>query len=112
VSVVIEHFSIDALCLFLVRGPNIVWTEVEGSDHVEGDLAVKPEALEADRGNFFAALVEGTNLRSAQRKERIFILGSIWGEDRRGMTNGLCGRRGHIEMGMGVGWEKGAVAPP
>jgi hypothetical protein len=75
VSVVIEYFGIDVLCLFLVHGPNVVWAEVERSDHVEGDLAVKPEALEPDRGNFFSSLVEGTNLCSTQRKER--ILGSI-----------------------------------
>jgi hypothetical protein len=75
VSVVIDLFGIGALCLFLVRGPNVVWTEVERSDHVEGDLAVKPEALEPDRGDFLTALVEGTNLCSVQRKER--ILGSV-----------------------------------
>ena len=70
-SVVIDRFGIDALCLILVRGPNVVWTEVERSDHVESDLAVKPEALEPDRGDFLAALVEGTNLCSARRRERI-----------------------------------------
>jgi hypothetical protein len=70
VSVVFDLFGIDALCLVLVHGLDVVWTEVERSDHVEGDLAVKPEALEPDRGNFFATLVEGTNLCSAQRKDQ------------------------------------------
>ena len=111
VSVVIGLFGIDAFCLFLVRGRNVVWTEVESSDHVEGNLAVKAEALEPDRGDLFAALVEGTNLCSVQRKE--YTLGSIDREsDRRGRTDRMCGRRGHIEMGMGEGEEKGAVAPP
>jgi hypothetical protein len=75
VSVVIDLFGIEVFCLFLVHGLNVMWTEVERSGHVEGDLAVKPEALEPDSGDFFAALVEGTNLCSAQRKER--VLGSI-----------------------------------
>lgn len=61
---VIDHFGIDALCLFLIHGRNVVWTEVKRSDHVEGDLAVKPEALEPDRCDFFAALVEGPDLRN------------------------------------------------
>ena len=78
VSVVIDLFGIDALCVFLVHRPNVVWTEVERSDHVEGNLAVKPEALEPDRVDFIAALVEGTDLCSEQRKKR--ILGSIDGE--------------------------------
>jgi hypothetical protein len=78
VSMVIGLFGIDALRLFLVRGQKVVWTEVERSDHVEGDLAVKPEALETDRGDFFAALVEGSNLCSVQRKEH--ISGSTNGE--------------------------------
>lgn len=69
-SVVFDFFGIDALSLFLVRGLNVVWTEVERSDHIEGDLTVKPEALEPDRGDFIAALVEGTNLCSAQRKDQ------------------------------------------
>ena len=72
---VIDLFGINVLCLFLVCRSNVVWTEVERSDYVEGDLAVKPEALEPDRGDFIAALIEGTNLCSAQRKER--ILGPI-----------------------------------
>ena len=70
---VIGLFGIDALCLFLARGRNIVWTEVERPDHVEGDLAVKPEALEPNRGNFLAALVEGTNLCSAKREGRQYL---------------------------------------
>jgi hypothetical protein len=78
VSVVIDLFGIEVFCLFLVHGLNIIivmWTEVERSGHIEGDLAVKPEALEPDSGDFFAALVEGTNLCSVQCKER--VLGSI-----------------------------------
>jgi hypothetical protein len=70
VSVVFDLFGIDALSLFLVRRLNVVWTEVKRSDHVEGDLAVKPEALEPDRGDFIATLVEGTNLCSAQQKDQ------------------------------------------
>jgi hypothetical protein len=105
--VVIGLFGIDALCLFLARGRNVVWTEVERSDHVEGNLAVKPEALEPNRGNFLAALVEGTNLSSAKRKGRQY-LGLIDGErNRRGRTDRLWRRRGHVEMIMGVGEEKG-----
>lgn len=65
---VIDLFGIDALRLFLVHGRNVVWAEVERSDNVEGDLAVKPKALEPDRCDFIAGLVEGTNLCSAQRK--------------------------------------------
>jgi hypothetical protein len=83
-----------------------VWTEVERSDHVEGDLAVKPEALEPDRGDFFAGLVEGTNLCSAH------IGINRCGENRRGRTDGLCGRSGHVKTGMGVGEEKGTVLRP
>jgi len=108
VSVVIGLFGIDALCLFLIRGRNVVWTEVERSDHIEGDLAVKAKALEPDRGDFLAALVEGTNLCSVQRKER--ISGSIDGERiREAGTDRLRGRRGHVRMEMGEGQEKGAV---
>jgi len=33
-----------------------------------------------------------------------------WGEDRRGRTDGLWGRRGHVEMGVGEG-EGGSCAP-
>ncbi len=72
---VIDLFGIGTLCLFLIRGPNVVWTEVQRSDHVEGDLAVKPEALEPDRGDFFAGLVQGTNLCSAQRLGSIGVEG-------------------------------------
>jgi len=43
-----------------------VWAEVERPDHVEGDLAIKTEALEPDRGDLVAALVEGTDLCSVQ----------------------------------------------
>lgn len=57
-------FGIDAICLSLVRGRNVVWTEVERSDDVEGDLTVKAKALEPDRGDFVAALVECTDLYS------------------------------------------------
>lgn len=59
---VVDLFGIDVPCLFLVHGPNVVWTQVERSDHIEGDLAVEPEALESDCGDFLAALVEGTDL--------------------------------------------------
>lgn len=76
---VIGLFGIDAVCLSLVRSGNVVCAEVEGSDHVEGDLAVKPEALETDRGDFFAALVEGTNL-CARRVYWVNRLGREIGE--------------------------------
>ncbi len=59
---VISLFGIYVLCLVLVHGRNVVWTEVESPDHVEGDLTVKPEALEPDRADLFAVLVEGTDL--------------------------------------------------
>jgi hypothetical protein len=58
-------FGVDELCVVLVRGRNVVWTEVERPNHVERDLAVEPEALKPDRGDLVAALIEGTNLCSA-----------------------------------------------
>jgi hypothetical protein len=68
--VVIGLFGIDTLCLILVHGRNVVWTEVERPDHVEGDLAIKTEALEPDRGDLVATLVEGTDLCSVQNINR------------------------------------------
>jgi hypothetical protein len=81
-----------------------VWTEVERSDHVEGDLAVKPEALEPNRGDFFAALVEGTNLCSAHH-----IGINRWERNRGGRTNSLWRRRGHV---VGEERRRGQLRPP
>jgi len=82
-----------------------VWTEVESPDHVEGDLAVKPEALKPDRGDLVAALIEGTNLCSA----------SAIGINRRGREIGGAQLTdcAVVEAILCRGEEdKGAVAPP
>ena len=90
---VIGLFGVDALRLVLVHGRNVVWAEVERPDHVEGDLAIKTEALEPDRGDLVAALVEGTDLCSVQLR----LSTGERERDRRGTTDGMYGRRGHVK---------------
>lgn len=45
------------------RGDDIVGAEVQRADDFQWDLAVKPEALETDRGDLLAVLIDGTDLR-------------------------------------------------
>ena len=54
--------GVDPAGLPVGCGCDIVWTEVEGPDSVEGYFAVETEALEANGGNLVTVLVEGENL--------------------------------------------------
>jgi len=48
--------------LGVVGRHDIMGAKVQGTEDVDGDLAVETEALESDRRDFLATLVQGENL--------------------------------------------------
>lgn len=61
-GVLLVCLCVEFLRLAGAGGGDIVGTKVEGADDIEGDLAVKAEALKADSGDLVAILVDGLNL--------------------------------------------------
>lgn len=82
-------YIVDPVGLLLGGSSDIVWTEVERPDDVEGNFAVEAEALKANGGNLVTVLVEGANLSRRAR------LGTE--DEAEGLTDSLYGLGGHSE---------------
>lgn len=59
-------------CFRVACRDNIMGTEVQRTEYVDRNFAVETEASEADRRDFLARFVKGSNLENIARDERAF----------------------------------------
>jgi len=60
-------FCIVTQRLFAIRCKDIVWTEIKGTQSIEGYFAIKTKAIETDGIDFLTMFVQGFDLQGLRK---------------------------------------------